>query len=355
MAPEQVRGDRITPACDVFCLGSLLAYAATGELPFGAADSGAHALMFRIAQEEPDLAKVPAGLAGLVRDCLHKDPARRPSPAAVLARTGAGDTLADGRLGEPWLPGALVAQLGRHAVRLLEVESPGPVGSSAAGVVRTPTQVVDGGGGTPPPPAYPGFGPPAPVPAPAPAPVPVPAPRASRRGTLALVAVAVVVALGAGGAVLAVMRGGDDGGGGTKGTHGGTASASASGTTGSPGPGAGAVPEGYVGTWTASIDNANGHSTRELVVEQGKVGDRVLTLTAEGPAGSGTYHCEFVAELTAEPAGDGPVSIGPSTVTSARPATSCTPGDPTQLTLLPDGHLRRTTSDGESLTYARQG
>jgi hypothetical protein len=333
MAPEQVRGDRITPACDVFCLGSLLAYAATGELPFGAADSGAHALMFRIAQEEPDLAKVPEGLAGLVRDCLHKDPARRPSPAEVLARTGAGDTLADGRLGEPWLPGALVAQLGRHAVRLLEVESPespGPVGSAA-----------------PPPPVYPGFGPP-----PAPAPAPVPAPRASRRGTLALVAVAVVVALGAGGAVLAVMRGEGDGGGDGKRGHGGTASASASATTGSPSPGA--VPEGYVGTWTASIDNANGHSTRELVVRQGKVGEKVLTLTAEGPAGSGTYHCVFVAELAAEPVGGGPVSIGPSEVTVGRPATSCTPGDPTQLALQSDGRLRRTTSDGDSLTYTRQ-
>ncbi|MGM0358259.1 serine/threonine-protein kinase, partial [Streptomyces sp. ECR3] len=133
MAPEQVRGDPITPACDVFCLGSLLAYAATGTLPFGAADSGAHAVMFRIAQEEPDLSEVPEGLVDLVRDCLHKDPARRPTPAQVLDRTGAQDTLLGGRMREPWLPAALVAQLGRHAVRLLEVEDPGeePPGARA--------------------------------------------------------------------------------------------------------------------------------------------------------------------------------------------------------------------------------
>ncbi|MGW7212889.1 serine/threonine-protein kinase, partial [Streptomyces collinus] len=130
MAPEQVRGDRITPACDVFCLGSVLAYAATGALPFGTANSGVHALMFRIAQEEPDLDGVPEGIADLVRDCLRKDPAARPSLDRVLERTGADDTVADGRALDPWLPSALVAQLGRHAVRLLETEDPQGAGSA---------------------------------------------------------------------------------------------------------------------------------------------------------------------------------------------------------------------------------
>lgn len=124
MAPEQVRGDRITPACDVFCLGSVLAYASTGTLPFGAANSGVHALMFRIAQEEPDLSGVPEGIADLVRDCLRKDPAARPTLNRILDRTGAEDTVSGGRSRDPWLPGTLVAQLGRHAVRLLDTEDP---------------------------------------------------------------------------------------------------------------------------------------------------------------------------------------------------------------------------------------
>ncbi|MET9747872.1 serine/threonine-protein kinase, partial [Streptomyces ardesiacus] len=124
MAPEQVRGDRVTPACDVFCLGSVLTYAATGKLPFGTATSGVHALMFRIAQEEPDLEGVPEGIADLVRDCLRKDPAARPGLAELLERTGAQDTVTHGRSRDPWLPGALVAQLGRHAVRLLDTENP---------------------------------------------------------------------------------------------------------------------------------------------------------------------------------------------------------------------------------------
>ncbi|WP_112466600.1 serine/threonine-protein kinase [Streptomyces triticisoli] len=145
MAPEQVRGDRITPACDVFCLGSVLAYAATGALPFGGADSGVHALMFRIAEEEPDLQALPEGIAELVRDCLKKDPAARPTLEQILERTGAEDTVADGHFRDPWLPSALVAQLGRHAVRLLDAENPeepqaqgerGPDGAAGAGAVE---------------------------------------------------------------------------------------------------------------------------------------------------------------------------------------------------------------------------
>ncbi|MFE5025505.1 serine/threonine-protein kinase [Streptomyces sp. NPDC056656] len=173
MAPEQVRGDRITPACDVFCLGSVLAYAATGALPFGTANSGVHALMFRIAQEEPDLEGLPEGLQELVRDCLRKDPSARPTLDQLLERTGAEDTLGDGgRTRDPWLPGALVAQLGRHAVQLLDNEDPdGPTGATSGKPPSlntekpAPAGTGDGGGGggggetTPPPPGTPGAAP----------------------------------------------------------------------------------------------------------------------------------------------------------------------------------------------------
>ncbi|MCF1649016.1 serine/threonine-protein kinase, partial [Streptomyces indiaensis] len=144
MAPEQVRGDRITPACDVFCLGSVLAYAATGALPFGTANSGVHAMMFRIAQEEPDLEGVPEGIADLVRQCLRKDPAARPSLDRILQRTGADDTVSDGRALDPWLPSALVAQLGRHAVRLLDTEDPEGAAGPAEGARGTARPVAAG-------------------------------------------------------------------------------------------------------------------------------------------------------------------------------------------------------------------
>ncbi|MFD7512157.1 serine/threonine-protein kinase [Streptomyces sp. NPDC059853] len=118
MSPEQIRGERLTPASDVFCLGSVLAYAATGRTPYGALDSGVHILLFRIAEEEPDLAGLPERLRGLIAATLAKDPAARPTLADLERYTAAGPD------GEPWLPGALVAQLGRHAVQLLDSEDP---------------------------------------------------------------------------------------------------------------------------------------------------------------------------------------------------------------------------------------
>ncbi|MFD8965728.1 serine/threonine-protein kinase [Streptomyces sp. NPDC059568] len=133
MAPEQVRGDRVTAACDVFCLGSVLAYAATGRLPFGAADSGVHALMYRIAQEAPDLSGLSDNLAVLVHACLQKEPAARPTTKDILARVGEAADAGAGPGGEPWLPGGLLARLGQHAVRLLEYENP-------TGRIRTPAQ-----------------------------------------------------------------------------------------------------------------------------------------------------------------------------------------------------------------------
>ncbi len=115
MSPEQVRGRHVSSASDVFCLGSLLAYAATGRPPFGAAGHGVHAQLFRVAEEEPELDGVPAGLLALIRECLQKDAALRPTPGEVAART----TTESGR---EWLPGALLAQLGRHAAQLLDFD-----------------------------------------------------------------------------------------------------------------------------------------------------------------------------------------------------------------------------------------
>ncbi|WP_369391681.1 hypothetical protein AB5J72_31750 [Streptomyces sp. CG1] len=110
-SPEQVRGLELTPASDVFCLGAVLVHAATGRLLFGAAKTGLNAHLFRVAWDETDLTGVPEPLLDLVRACLHKDPAERLSPRQVAERT------ATEPAGE-WLPGAVLAQLGRHAAQL---------------------------------------------------------------------------------------------------------------------------------------------------------------------------------------------------------------------------------------------
>lgn len=113
MSPEQVRGLALTPASDVFCLGAVLVYAATGRFLFGARDTGLNVHLFRVAEEEADLTGVPQALAELVGACLDKDPARRPTPAEVAAHT-ATDPATE------WLPGPVLARLGRHAARLLD-------------------------------------------------------------------------------------------------------------------------------------------------------------------------------------------------------------------------------------------
>ncbi|WP_206619535.1 serine/threonine-protein kinase [Streptomyces hoynatensis] len=119
MSPEQCRGETLTAASDIFCLGSVLTFAATGRTPFGDANSAMTALMLRIVQGEQDLEGVPEAVKPLIESCLTQDPTQRPSLDQLLQYTDipdAGD--------EPWLPGALVARLGRHAVELLDSEDP---------------------------------------------------------------------------------------------------------------------------------------------------------------------------------------------------------------------------------------
>ncbi|MFE3737692.1 serine/threonine protein kinase [Streptomyces sp. NPDC059134] len=298
MAPEQVRSERITPACDIFCLGSVLVYAATGKMPFGTAQTGAHVLMYRIAHEEPDLEGVPTGGMDLIRDCLEKNPAARPSIDEVLRRTGAQDTVADGRSREPWLPGPLVAQLGRHAVGLLDTENPEPL--------------------TPPTSEAATVGEPAPA---SPPQLPFPLPRRERQSTgsaagvpprhqasvhpssfpphslprklmrMGLLIFVLILALSAGTMIHKLTSGNGD-------QH---ASGDPSDTATTPtGPKAedNVIPEWFQGDW--SVDDKKFKTRKRwMTVSRGKVGENLLRLVAEGNKkdGSGTYHCTFVSEL----------------------------------------------------------
>ncbi|MFE0380681.1 PQQ-binding-like beta-propeller repeat protein [Streptomyces inhibens] len=81
MSPEQSTGAELTSAGDVFALGAVLAFAATGTPPFGT--GAVHALLYRATHEAPQLDGVPPALLGIVAACLEKDPARRP-PVAQL-------------------------------------------------------------------------------------------------------------------------------------------------------------------------------------------------------------------------------------------------------------------------------
>jgi serine/threonine protein kinase len=83
MAPEQLRGERIGPATDLFSWASVMAFAATGLAPFEAPHVAA--VMHRVSSSEPDLTGVPDDLLGVLTACLAKDPAARPTAQQTLA------------------------------------------------------------------------------------------------------------------------------------------------------------------------------------------------------------------------------------------------------------------------------
>lgn len=82
MSPEQADGRAVGAASDVFSLGAVLAYAATGREPFGTGT--ASALLYRVVHADPALEGLPALLRPLVERCMEKDPSRRPSPGQLL-------------------------------------------------------------------------------------------------------------------------------------------------------------------------------------------------------------------------------------------------------------------------------
>ncbi|MEU8027692.1 protein kinase [Streptomyces sp. NPDC049099] len=119
MSPEQILGKGVTGAADVFSLGAVLVHAATGQAPFRG-DSSA-ALLYKVVHEEPELGSLDGALREVAMACLAKDPAARPMPAEVsrrLAPEGATRLIAGG-----WLPGPLVEQVSRSAVRLLNLDT----------------------------------------------------------------------------------------------------------------------------------------------------------------------------------------------------------------------------------------
>lgn len=135
MCPEQVTGDPVGPAADIFAFGGVLVFAATGHGPFGVGDGVQ--MLWRVVYEDPRLGDLPERLRPLIAACLSKDPAARPSTDLLLA-----DLIA---LGLPdragWLPGPVVEEVSRRAVELLRPESgpiaPAPASAGLAGPAYT--------------------------------------------------------------------------------------------------------------------------------------------------------------------------------------------------------------------------
>jgi serine/threonine protein kinase len=98
MSPEQAEGREVGPPSDIFSLGAVLAFAATGQGPFGSGSTPA--LVYRVVHRAPNLDQLPPEVRPLVERCLAKDPAQRPAAAQLLGGADAAHP-ATGWLPEP--------------------------------------------------------------------------------------------------------------------------------------------------------------------------------------------------------------------------------------------------------------
>ncbi|MFJ9678927.1 protein kinase [Streptomyces sp. NPDC101194] len=161
ISPEHVNGSRsLVPASDVFCLGAVLAFAATGRGPFD--DSDMAAVIFRISQGEAELSGVPPRLRAVIEKCLHSDAEARPTPRQLVGMLLPGDRAGAAAGGPfPWTE-AIRGQLAAHAAGAravaaaaafsaaapaLPFHSPDPVGPALAPTPVVPVAVPGDGRG----------------------------------------------------------------------------------------------------------------------------------------------------------------------------------------------------------------
>ncbi|MEV6538602.1 serine/threonine-protein kinase [Streptomyces sp. NPDC051665] len=145
MSPEQAKDSRsVTGASDVFSLGSMLVFAATGHPPFHGANPVE--TVFMLLREGPDLQGLPDELRPLIESCMQMEATGRPNPADLQAQLAPhlfGSGSDDSGTASAWLP--------ERAVTLIETRRGG-----RPPVKPTPTAGRSGGGGraaVPPPPS----------------------------------------------------------------------------------------------------------------------------------------------------------------------------------------------------------
>jgi eukaryotic-like serine/threonine-protein kinase len=153
MSPEQAEGGVVGPPTDIFSLGAVLAFAATGEGPFGTGSTPA--LVYRVVHNPPSLDRVPAEVRPLIARCLAKDPGQRPTARELLAETASVEPVA-GWLPEPMTQTSLQLP-GPFGVPQAAAFSMAPAGSGMAPVASAAPRAVTAGATVPPPPG-PAFG-----------------------------------------------------------------------------------------------------------------------------------------------------------------------------------------------------
>jgi serine/threonine protein kinase len=157
MSPEQAEGHPVGPPTDIFSLGGVLAFAATGEPPFGAGP--ASALLYRVVYGAAATGNVPAALRSLVERCMAKDPADRPTTGDLLAELGYAAP-ADGWLAWHGVVSPPVRELPATQVDEQQVDEQQKDGNGAADL----PPALDNAAASPEPAAVPMPSPPTPVP-----------------------------------------------------------------------------------------------------------------------------------------------------------------------------------------------
>ncbi|MFF3653993.1 serine/threonine-protein kinase [Streptomyces olivochromogenes] len=145
MSPEQAKDSRsVTGASDVFSLGSMLVFAATGHAPFHGANPVE--TVFMLLREGPDLEGLPDELRPLIESCMQMEATGRPNPADLQAQLAPhlfGSGSDDSGTASAWLP--------ERAVGLIESRRGGRP------AVKPPSSGGRSGGGRPalpPPPSH---------------------------------------------------------------------------------------------------------------------------------------------------------------------------------------------------------
>ncbi|NUV69909.1 PQQ-binding-like beta-propeller repeat protein [Streptomyces sp. CAI-121] len=127
-APEQVLGRRVGPPADVFSLGAVLVYAASGQHAY----EGSHvaAVQYEVVHGTPRLDRVPPALQPLIGPCLAQDPAFRPVPDQIIQH------FAPPRGAERvWRKGPIAKDITSHEHRLHQLTTL-PAGSAPPPVSR---------------------------------------------------------------------------------------------------------------------------------------------------------------------------------------------------------------------------
>ncbi|MBO0852181.1 MAG: protein kinase [Nocardia sp.] len=290
MAPEHISGDAPAgPPVDIFALGAVLVYAAAGSGPFGTGDS--IAMLWRVMQEPARLDGVPAALRPLVAACLDKNPANRPTPAAIEAHcVGLGGD--DSAI----LPAPLLEDISRRAVQLLDVDTHAGTPAHTAPTIA------------PPPPVHPAT-PPAPatmvnpnVSGSTPEPfVPQGQSRQPGRTRTVVITAGIVVLLLVAGGISALLATTHSGSGGSRAATSAPATADLAtaeqATTTRPASGAAALPGGFVGTWKGTASDGLAGFDIVVTLKAGAVGAELGTSSNTGHTAHVT--CSSTETLTA--------------------------------------------------------